>query len=205
LCPTSRATATNWARTCASSPTLSVTVVASRIKAPWVRISRNLWTQIVRFHRVPIQVSPRGPQFRFCAFKWGLHKFFQGGELGIYSTTHAVNMEMRSNIHFFFAIWAVLIRAECTSSKTFAESPAAYFYSYGILSGKLRAAIPLYFFNSKELYLRMLLPIRKGYSHKFIKFKLSSHRIIQLAFATVAFGCLQCLRTQTSPTQLVRA
>ena len=51
----------------------------------------------------------------------------------------------------FFAIWAVLIRAECTSSKTFAESPAAYFYSYGILSGKLRAAIPLYFFNPKEL------------------------------------------------------
>ena len=101
MCPTSRATATNWARTCASSPTLSVTVVASRIKAPWVRISRNLWTQIVRFHRVPIQVSPRGPQFRFCAFKWGLHKFFQGEEVGIYSTTHAVNMEMRSNIHFF--------------------------------------------------------------------------------------------------------
>ena len=80
LCPTSRATATNWARTCASSPTLSVTVVANRIKAPWVRISRNLWTQIVRFHRVPIQVSPRGPQFRFCAFKWGLHKFFQGDQ-----------------------------------------------------------------------------------------------------------------------------
>ena len=48
-------------------------------------------------------------------------------------------------IRVIFAISVVLFRGECTSPKTLAKSPAADFYSVGILSEKLRAAVPVYF------------------------------------------------------------